>query len=144
MSKWKTEKENLKENDFVLIKEDLLPATEWLLGRIEKVLHEKDQNFRFAEIQTSNGIIKCPTKNYVYLKKIRMTRLKTFLSIHDLKDLIQTHISTALCIFLFFYFQINMLNKPPCQLCRRNHPLKYCIKFRNMTEQRTQKRMATA
>lgn len=31
-SKWRAEKDSLKENDFIVIKEDLLPPTKWQLG----------------------------------------------------------------------------------------------------------------
>ncbi|XP_065370927.1 uncharacterized protein LOC135963081 [Calliphora vicina] len=34
--KWKTEQHNIKPNDFVVVKDDLLPPTEWRLGRIIK------------------------------------------------------------------------------------------------------------
>ena len=53
-SKWTTEK------DFVLIKEDLLPATEWRLGRVKNVIYCTDQRVRIAEVLTSNGLIKRP------------------------------------------------------------------------------------
>ncbi|XP_075151112.1 uncharacterized protein LOC142225221 [Haematobia irritans] len=35
--KWKTEQQNLKENDFVIIKDDNLPPTEWRLGIASRV-----------------------------------------------------------------------------------------------------------
>ncbi|XP_075158042.1 uncharacterized protein LOC142231312 [Haematobia irritans] len=55
--KWKTEQNNLKENDFVIVKDDNLPPTEWRLGRITKVYFGSDSKVRVAEIRTLNGII---------------------------------------------------------------------------------------
>ncbi|XP_075150744.1 uncharacterized protein LOC142224849 [Haematobia irritans] len=58
--KWKSTRNNLKENEFVIVKDDHLPATEWRLGRITKVFYGKDNNVRVAEIKTQNGIITRP------------------------------------------------------------------------------------
>ena len=53
-------KGNLKENDFVVVTEDLLPATEWCLGRVKNVIYHADQRVRVAEVLSSNGLIKRP------------------------------------------------------------------------------------
>lgn len=58
--KWKTACNNVKENDFVVIKDDSLPPTEWRLGRITKVIKGKDNNVRVAEIKTQAGNIVRP------------------------------------------------------------------------------------
>lgn len=58
--KWKTTKNNIKENDFVIIKDDNLPPTEWRLGRVNKLIYGQDTNVRVAEIKTQNGIITRP------------------------------------------------------------------------------------
>lgn len=55
--KWKTCRNNIKEGDFVIVKEDSLPPTEWCLGRITRVFHGKDDNVRVAEVKTKNGLI---------------------------------------------------------------------------------------
>ena len=55
--KWKTAKNNLKDNDFIMIKDHHLPTTDWRLCRIVKVMPGKDKNVRMAEIRTQNGII---------------------------------------------------------------------------------------
>ncbi|XP_075151077.1 uncharacterized protein LOC142225183 [Haematobia irritans] len=55
--KWKTLQQNLKQDDFVVVKEDNLPPTEWCLGRVLKVFTGKDSNVRVAEIRTQNGTI---------------------------------------------------------------------------------------
>ncbi|XP_075147221.1 uncharacterized protein LOC142221389 [Haematobia irritans] len=58
--KWKTEQTNLKENDFVLVKDDNLPPTEWRLGRVSKVYFGSDSRVRVAEVRTQNGPIVRP------------------------------------------------------------------------------------
>ncbi|XP_075157820.1 uncharacterized protein LOC142231087 [Haematobia irritans] len=58
--KWKSVQQNLKPNDFVVIKEDNLPPNEWCLGRVIKVFKGSDSNVRVAEIRTQNGILTRP------------------------------------------------------------------------------------
>ena len=58
--KWRSTRNNLKENDIVIIKEDHLPATEWRIGRIIEVTRGKDNNVRVAKIKTQHGIIDRP------------------------------------------------------------------------------------
>ncbi|XP_059223988.1 uncharacterized protein LOC131997292 [Stomoxys calcitrans] len=58
--KWKAAQQNLKENDFVVIKEDNLPPSEWCLGRVIKVFQGKDSNVRVAEIRTQSGVLTRP------------------------------------------------------------------------------------
>ncbi|XP_059223930.1 uncharacterized protein LOC131997268 [Stomoxys calcitrans] len=58
--KWKSAQQNLKENDFVVVKEDNLPPNEWCLGRVLKVFKGKDSNVRVAEIRTQNGTLVRP------------------------------------------------------------------------------------
>lgn len=58
--KWKTTRRDLKEHDFVIIKDDHLPPTEWRLGRVTKVIYGRDHHVRVAEIKTQNGIITRP------------------------------------------------------------------------------------
>ncbi|XP_075168002.1 uncharacterized protein LOC142240188 [Haematobia irritans] len=59
-AKWKSTKNNIQPNDFVIIKDDLLPPTEWRLGRVVKVHYGNDQNVRVAEILTKGGTITRP------------------------------------------------------------------------------------
>ncbi|XP_075161068.1 uncharacterized protein LOC142233891 [Haematobia irritans] len=58
--KWKTEQQNLREGDLVIIKEDNLPPTEWSLGRVVKVFHGHDSKVRVAELRTQNGTLLRP------------------------------------------------------------------------------------
>ncbi|XP_075157521.1 uncharacterized protein LOC142230777 [Haematobia irritans] len=59
-AKWKTTKSNVQVNDLVIIKDDMLPSTEWRLGRITKVFCGNDNQVRVAEIYTQNGLIRRP------------------------------------------------------------------------------------
>ncbi|XP_075163012.1 uncharacterized protein LOC142235634 [Haematobia irritans] len=58
--KWKTTQQNLKINDFVIVKEDNLPPNEWCLGRVVRVFKGADSNVRVAEVRTQNGLITRP------------------------------------------------------------------------------------
>lgn len=58
--KWKTAQPNLKEDDFVIVKDDNLPPTEWRLGRVIKVFKGNDSRVRVAEIRTQNGVMTRP------------------------------------------------------------------------------------
>ncbi|XP_075163307.1 uncharacterized protein LOC142235939 [Haematobia irritans] len=59
-AKWKTTKNNVQVNDLVIVKDDMLPSTEWRLGRITKVFCGNDNQVRVAEIYTQNGLIRRP------------------------------------------------------------------------------------
>ena len=56
--KWKNPELNLQINDLVVIKDDLLPPTEWKLGRVVSLCAGADNNVRVAEIRTQQGIVK--------------------------------------------------------------------------------------
>ncbi|XP_075156661.1 uncharacterized protein LOC142229945 [Haematobia irritans] len=55
--KWKKVRNNIKEGDLVIVKEDSLHPTEWCLGRIKKIFFGKDNNVRVVEVKTKNGDI---------------------------------------------------------------------------------------
>ncbi|XP_059224007.1 uncharacterized protein LOC131997304 [Stomoxys calcitrans] len=55
--KWKTAQQNLKADDFVVVREDNLPPVEWCLGRVINVFQGKDSNVRVAEIRTQSGTL---------------------------------------------------------------------------------------
>lgn len=59
-SKWTKQEENLRTNQIVLIKEDGLPPTKWLYGRITKVYPGKDGLVRVAEVKCRNSILSRP------------------------------------------------------------------------------------
>jgi len=58
--KWKTESENLRENDMVIIKDDNLPIMKWPIGRVHKVYRGNDGKVRVADVKTAHGICKRP------------------------------------------------------------------------------------
>ncbi|XP_075150627.1 uncharacterized protein LOC142224725 [Haematobia irritans] len=55
-TKWKSQQDNIKENDLVVIKDDRFPPTDWAMGRIEKTYPGTDQNIRVVDIRTSRGM----------------------------------------------------------------------------------------
>lgn len=59
-SKWMQQEENLRPDQIVLIKEDNLPPTKWLYGRIVKVFPGKDGLVRVAEVKCKNSILSRP------------------------------------------------------------------------------------
>ena len=66
--KWKYPNENIKINDLVVLKNDLLPPTEWSLGRVVSVCKGTAHNVvRVTEIRTQNGIVKRPKVNLCVL-----------------------------------------------------------------------------
>lgn len=58
--KWKSAQQDLKKDDFVIVKEDNLPPAEWCLGRVMKIFKGKDSHVRVAEIRTQNGTLTRP------------------------------------------------------------------------------------
>lgn len=59
-SKWTKPEKNLRPDQIVLIKEDNLPPTKWLYGRIMKVYPGKDGLIRVAEVKCKNSILSRP------------------------------------------------------------------------------------
>ncbi|XP_065368694.1 uncharacterized protein LOC135961125 [Calliphora vicina] len=53
--KWKNVSTNLKSGDLVVIMDDLLPPSEWRLGRIETTHIGSDDNVRVADVRTATG-----------------------------------------------------------------------------------------
>ncbi|XP_023307011.2 uncharacterized protein LOC111688737 [Lucilia cuprina] len=58
--KCQKERDNLKPDDIVIVKEDFLPPTEWRLGRVTNVIYGRDSKIRVAEVRTRNGTILRP------------------------------------------------------------------------------------
>lgn len=59
-TKWKIKTSPISEGTLVLVKEDNLPPSKWLLGRVVKVHSGRDSVNRVVEIKTVSGIIKRP------------------------------------------------------------------------------------
>lgn len=58
--KWNSAKENLREGDIVLVKDEITSPLLWPLGRITRVLPGKDELVRVAEVQINGKIYKRP------------------------------------------------------------------------------------
>lgn len=58
--KWLREKDNLKENDLVLLKDDDVPPLKWPLARVVEAIAGKDGKVRVAKIKTLHGIFTRP------------------------------------------------------------------------------------
>lgn len=59
-TKWYFEKNNVKVNDMVILKEENLAVCNWLLGRILDVYYGKDNKIRVVLVKTKNGVFKRP------------------------------------------------------------------------------------
>ena len=59
-SKWMVEKDNVKINELVLLKDDNLPPQKWALGRIIKLYFGEDKRVRVVKVKTQFGIYKRP------------------------------------------------------------------------------------
>ena len=57
-TKWKEERNNLKIDDLVLLHEDNIPSSKWLMGRVEKTIPGRDNRIRVVVIRTPNGTFK--------------------------------------------------------------------------------------
>lgn len=68
--KWKRSTPNLKAGDFVVVVDDLLPPSEWRLGRIVTKQYGSDSRVRVADIKTSAGIFKRSVVKLCYLPLI--------------------------------------------------------------------------
>lgn len=67
MPKWRENHISIKVGDIVIIFDSNLPRNQWLKGRIKKVYPAKDGIIRFADIETSTGIIRRPTSKLAVL-----------------------------------------------------------------------------
>ncbi|XP_072392418.1 uncharacterized protein [Diabrotica undecimpunctata] len=59
-NKWYLERDNLKLNDLVLLKDDNLPPMKWKLARVIKIHPGSDGKVRNVEVRTSTGIYTRP------------------------------------------------------------------------------------
>lgn len=56
--KWRSRQENLKVDDFVLLKDDNLPPLKWKTGRVIEVHPGKDNLVRVVSVRTTSGVTK--------------------------------------------------------------------------------------
>lgn len=66
-TKWRTVRENLKQDDIVLIKEDNMPPGKWAMARVQALHPGQDGCVRVVTLKTSNNIIKRPVNKLVPL-----------------------------------------------------------------------------
>jgi len=59
-TKWTESQSNLKLNELVLIKDNLLPPAKWKLGRVIQVHPGQDSLVRVATIRTATTTLKRP------------------------------------------------------------------------------------
>ncbi|XP_075162907.1 uncharacterized protein LOC142235542 [Haematobia irritans] len=71
--KWKNSGPNLKIGDLVVVMDDLLPPSDWRLGRIVNTHHGSDNNIRVADIKVASGIITRPIVKLCYLLLLDQT-----------------------------------------------------------------------
>ncbi|XP_026686425.1 uncharacterized protein LOC103518980 isoform X2 [Diaphorina citri] len=57
-NKWMFQKNNVKINDMVLIKEEHVHPLQWAMGRVTQVFPGSDGNVRAVEVTTSNGTLR--------------------------------------------------------------------------------------
>lgn len=65
--KWCRSSENLKIGDLVLIKNELVPALQWKLGRIIQTFPGSDSHVRVAIVKTATGEFKRPIQKLCLL-----------------------------------------------------------------------------
>lgn len=65
--KWRQSSPNLEVGDLVIIRENNLPPSTWVLGRIQQTHPGRDQLVRVATIRTSKGEVKRPISKLVKL-----------------------------------------------------------------------------
>ena len=66
-TKWRFAKDEIKENDFVLLRDENLPPMSWKKGRIHKLHKGTDGRNRVATVRTQTGLFKRPLVKLVYL-----------------------------------------------------------------------------
>lgn len=69
--KWLTPKRNLKEGDMVLVVDNTLSRSKWLLGRVLKTLPGADGYVRAAQVKTKNSTLCRPISKLCLLEESR-------------------------------------------------------------------------
>ena len=65
--KWRKERRNLMINDLVVLKDENMQPTKWLMGRVKEVHEGKDGRCRVVTVKTTNGVLKRPITKLVLL-----------------------------------------------------------------------------
>lgn len=58
--KWKTKSRNVETGDLVMVHEDNIPPTKWIMGRVIETFPGADQLVRVVKLQTKLGVFKRP------------------------------------------------------------------------------------
>ena len=66
--KWRTERNNLKTNNVVLVLSANTPRAHWFLGRVLRVHPGRDGHVRVVTVQTGNGVLTRPITQICPLK----------------------------------------------------------------------------
>lgn len=66
-TKWYFAKNNIEKGTMVVVKEDNMASTTWLLGRVEEVILGKDNRIRVCMVKTKLCILKRPITNLAVL-----------------------------------------------------------------------------
>ena len=69
--KWILPRRNLKEGDMVLVVDNTLPRSRWLLGRVTKTLPGRDGYVRTAQVKTRNSTLCRPISKLCLLEEFR-------------------------------------------------------------------------
>ncbi|UYV69941.1 hypothetical protein LAZ67_7001275 [Cordylochernes scorpioides] len=65
--KWKSAKPNVKIGDLVLIMEQSISSSSWILGRVSKTFHGPDMLVRTVELRTGKGLLRRPVNKVAVL-----------------------------------------------------------------------------
>ncbi|KAI8116031.1 hypothetical protein CVS40_11826 [Lucilia cuprina] len=105
--KWKTQRDNVKDNDLVVIKNNNLPPNEYQMGRIIKTYLGPNQNCRVVDIKTKKGVITRPiTKIVTRLLAIFMRHLHERSSYPYVQDVFKGDMNSC---------------EYGCHICRHSH-----------------------
>ncbi|XP_059217426.1 uncharacterized protein LOC131994659 [Stomoxys calcitrans] len=72
--KWKTTSPNVKVGDLVVVMDDLLPPSDWRLGRVSKTYSGSDRNTRIADVKIASGVITRPIVKLCHLPILDQTQ----------------------------------------------------------------------
>ena len=67
--KWLLNKRNLAVNDLVLVVDNTVPRSRWLLGRVTRVFPGEDLCVRTAEVKTKNSRLVWPVTKLCLLEE---------------------------------------------------------------------------
>lgn len=93
-TKWREKRNELKEGDLVVIKDDNVPPMRWRLGRVHQLYKGRDGITRVADFKTAKGMVKRAV-NRVCLLPVRDTEVDGSLASQGFQGGDPVHASTA-------------------------------------------------